>query len=303
MAQPVPWTDAEIRPYVESLGIPGVVDLHVHFMPQNVLDKVWAFFDGVGDRGTVPPWTITYRTSEQERVDALRQMGVSAYTTLNYAHRPGMAGWLNDYSDHFAATHPDAIHSGTFYPEPGVAEQVAGCLDAGVRIFKVHVQVGGFTPMDPLLEPAWAVLEESGTPVVMHCGNGPTRGEHTGPGPVRQLLARHPRLVVVIAHAGLPDYAEFAALAREYPGVHLDTTMVGTSYMEQSFPLPADYPQTLAGLADKVVLGTDFPNIPYSYAHQIEVLDGWGLGEDWMRQVLWENPRRLVGLDGSDGRA
>ncbi|MEV4899811.1 amidohydrolase family protein [Citricoccus sp. NPDC055426] len=297
MAQPAPWTDAEIRPYLESLGLPGVVDLHVHFMPQNMLDKVWAFFDRVGEQGTVPPWTITYRTDEQERVQALRQMGVRAFTTLNYAHRPGMAGWLNEYSARFAAAHPDAIHSGTFYPEPGVAEQVAGCLEAGVRVFKVHVQVGGFTPLDPLLEPAWALLEESGTPVVIHCGNGPTRGEHTGPGPVRELLARHPRLVLVIAHAGLPEYGQFAALAREYPGVHLDTTMVGTSFMEHSFPLPANYPQIMLDLADRVVLGTDFPNIPYPYAHQIEVLAGWGLGDDWMRKVLWENPRRLLGYE------
>lgn len=298
MAQPAPRTDAQVRPYLASLGLPGLVDLHVHFMPQNMLDKVWAFFDRVGERGTVPPWTITYRTAEQDRVQTLRQLGVSAFTTLNYAHRPGMAGWLNDYSARFAAENPEAIHSGTFFPESGVAEQVGGCLDAGVRVFKVHVQVGGFTPLDPLLELAWTLLEQAGTPVVIHCGNGPTRGEHTGPGPIRALLARHPRLVLVIAHAGLPEYAEFAALAREYPGVHLDTTMVGTSFMEDSFPLPADYPQTMAELAHKVVLGTDFPNIPYPYAHQIQVLAGWGLGDEWMRQVLWENPRRLVGLDG-----
>ena len=292
---PAPRTDEEIRPYLQRLGLPGLIDLHVHFMPQNVLDKVWAFFDGVGERGTVPPWTITYRTTEDERVATLQRMGVSAYTTLNYAHRPGMVDWLNDYSARFAADHPEAIHSGTFYPEPGVEAQVAGCLEAGVRIFKVHVQVGGFTPLDPLLGPAWALLEESGTPVVIHCGNGPTRGEHTGPGPIRELLARHPRLVLVIAHAGLPEYVQFAALAREYPGVHLDTTMVGTSYMEQSFPLPEGYPRILAGLADKVVLGTDFPNIPYPYAHQLQVLADWGLGDGWMRQVLWENPRRLLG--------
>ncbi|GAA4766559.1 amidohydrolase family protein [Citricoccus nitrophenolicus] len=292
---PAPRTDEEIRPYLQRLGLPGLIDLHVHFMPQNVLDKVWAFFDGVGERGTVPPWTITYRTPESERAATLRRMGVSSYTTLNYAHRPGMAVWLNEYSARFAADHPEAIHSGTFYPEPGVEDQVAGCLADGVRVFKVHVQVGGFTPLDPLLEPAWALIEEAGTPVVIHCGSGPTRGEHTGPGPIRQLLARHPRLVLVIAHAGLPEYEEFAALASEYPGVHLDTTMVGTSYMEQTFPLPRDFPQTMAALADKVVLGTDFPNIPYPYAHQIQVLADWGLGDEWMRKVLWENPRRLLG--------
>jgi len=25
-----------------SLGLPGIIDVHTHFMPKRVLDKVWA---------------------------------------------------------------------------------------------------------------------------------------------------------------------------------------------------------------------------------------------------------------------
>jgi hypothetical protein len=53
----------------------------------------------------------------------------------------------------------------------------------------------------------------------------------------------------------------------------------------------------LDALRDRVLLGTDFPNIPYAYAHQIEALDRVGLGPDWMREVLWHNGARLFGLD------
>ena len=42
----------------------------------------------------------------------------------------------------------------------------------------------------------WGRLAETGTPVVIHCGSGPLRGEHTGPGPMTGLLERHPRLRV-----------------------------------------------------------------------------------------------------------
>ena len=45
-----------------------------------------------------------------------------------------------------------------------------------MRVFKVHVQVGGFDPRDPLLDAVWARLEEAGTPVVIHCGSGPLAG-------------------------------------------------------------------------------------------------------------------------------
>jgi hypothetical protein len=49
--------------------------------------------------------------------------------------------------------------------------------------------------------------------VVVHAGHAPVGTEHTGPGPFGAVLARHRRLVAIIAHMGAPDYAEFAGLA------------------------------------------------------------------------------------------
>ncbi|MCQ9387193.1 amidohydrolase [Brevibacterium sp. 50QC2O2] len=310
-----PISDADIPAWLHERGIPGIVDLHVHFMPERVQAKVWDFFDHVSEHDPgAPPWPIAYRHPAQQRVQILRDMGVTAYTTLNYAHRPGMADWLNDFSTEFAAAHPDAIHSGTFYPEPPGATRpdptrpggkapvsarasVASALEAGAQVFKVHVQVGDFDPADPLLDEAWDLLQQTATPVVIHCGNGPHAGRFTGAEPIRRLLVRFPELVLVIAHAGLPDYLEFARLAAEHPHVYLDTTMVGTDYMNALAPLPADYPRVLAGLAGRVVLGSDFPTIPYPYSHQLQALQRLGLGADWLRGVLWTTPRSLLGLD------
>ena len=50
----------------------------------------------------------------------------------------------------------------------------------------------------------------------------------------------------------------------------------------------------LAALQGKVVFGADFPHIPHDYAHQIEVLVRLGLGDDWLRSIVWDNPRRLL---------
>lgn len=289
-----PTSDEEIPGYLAALGLPGITDLHVHFMPDRVQQKVWGFFDRLPEMGE-PAWPIAYRHSDAERVKILRKLGVTAFSTLNYAHRPGMAAVLNEYSRQFADQYQDAIHSATFYPEPGVEEQVAQVLDEGAQIFKVHVQVGAFSPLDPQLSSSWELIAQAGVPVVMHCGSGPHGGQFTGPQPVVELVERHPDLVLVIAHMGMPEYVEFAELARRAPNVYLDTTMVGTTYANREFgPLPNGYLDTIAKLADKVVLGTDFPTIPYSYSHQIEALHNWGLGDDWMRNVLWYNPQRLL---------
>jgi predicted TIM-barrel fold metal-dependent hydrolase len=163
-------------------------------------------------------------------------------------------------------------------------------------VFKVHVQVGRFDPRDPLLDRVWAQLEEAGTPVVIHCGSGPLAGQHTGPAPMTGLLERFPRLRLVIAHLGMPEYGAFLGLAERYERVHLDTTMFATDFTQGLMPFDRALLPRLGALRDKVVLGSDFPAIPYPYAHQLAALHRLGRGEEWLRAVLWHNGARLFGV-------
>jgi len=264
-------------------------------MPQNVLSKVWAFFEQ--DRAEVgQPWPIVYRGSEDERVAALRAFGVRAFSALAYPHKPGMAPWLNAWSAQFAARTPDALHSATFFAEPGAAGYVAEAIGAGARLFKAHLQVGRYDPRDPLLDPVWGLLAEARVPVIVHCGSGPTPGRHTGPGPVSEVLARHRALIMIVAHLGAPEYGEFLDLAGRYQGVHLDTTMAFTDFMDRIAPFPAALRPCLNDAADRILLGTDFPNIPYPYLHQLEALARLDLGAPWLRAVCHDNAAALLGL-------
>ncbi|MFB7615302.1 amidohydrolase family protein [Kitasatospora sp. NPDC056181] len=288
---------AEVRAFWQRLGLPGLIDVHTHFMPQNVLDKVWAYFDAAGplvDR----PWPITYRLAEDQRVQCLRDFGVRAFTAMLYPHKAGMAAWLNAWAAGFAARTPDCLHTATFFPEPGAPAYVARAIEDGARVFKAHVQVGGYDPTDRLLDEVWGLLAETGTPVVTHCGSGPVPGKYTGAGPIGEVLARHPRLAVVVAHLGLPEYTDFLDLAERYPNVRLDTTIAFTDFVERDTPFPPAELPRLVGLQDRVLLGSDFPSIPYRYVHQLEALDRLGLGEEWLRAVCHDNAARLFGLAG-----
>ncbi|MDP9429540.1 MAG: amidohydrolase [Actinomycetota bacterium] len=292
---PPPVDDADVPRYWRELGLPGLVDVHVHFLPERVQAKVWAFFAEAA-RNYGRPWPIRYELPVDERLSILERLGVRAFPTLPYPHKPGMAAWLNDQAAAFAAQHPQVLRSATFYPEPEAPGYLAAALDGGAQVVKVHVQVGGFDPRDRLLDPVWDLLEQAGTPVVIHCGSGPRPGAHTGPEPVRELLERYPRLRLVIAHLGLPEYGAFLGLAERYEDVHLDTTMFATDFTEQFAPFDrADLPR-LAALRDKVLLGSDFPSIPYPYAHQLAALHRLDLGDEWLRAVLWHNGARLFGL-------
>jgi len=278
----------------------GVVDLHVHFLPERVMNKVWGYFDHAEQHyGTA--WPVQYKVSEPDRLAVLRELGVSRFAPLVYPHKPGMAAWLTEWALEFAARVPAAVPTATLFPEPGVADYVRAALDAGARVFKMHVQVGAFDPRDELLDEAWGLLADAGVPVVIHCGNGPIPGAHTGMGIFAEVLAAHPALTAVLAHAGMPEFDAALDLVARFPRVYLDTTMVGTPFSLRMAPLPADWAARLTEHADRIALGTDFPNIPYDYATQLRAIAGWAaaderLGDDFLRAVLHDTPARLLGL-------
>lgn len=284
-----------VRELRERLGLDGIIDVHTHFMPDRVMRKVWAYFDSAGPL-TGRPWPIAYREDERVRLKTLRHFGVRTFTSLVYPHKPEMAVWLNDWSADFAARTPDCLHTATFYPEPTAGDYVRAAIDDGARIFKVHIQVGDFHPADPLLDPVWAVLSDAGIPVLIHCGSGPTPGRFTGPGPTTELLHRFPGLRLIIAHMGVPDYTEFLDLAEQCPRIHLDTTMSFTDFSEAEVPFPTAGLPRLRDLGDRILFGSDFPNIPYSYAHALYALDRLDLGDDWLRAACHDNAARLFGL-------
>ncbi|MCQ4211896.1 amidohydrolase [Streptomyces longispororuber] len=275
--------------------MPGLVDVHTHFMPERVLRKVWAYFDSAGPLTGVE-WPIRYREEEDRRLARLREFGVVAFTSMLYPHKAGMAEWLNGWAADFAARTPDCLHTATFFPEPGAGDYVRRAIEDGARIFKAHVQVGAYDPADPLLDPVWGALAEAGVPVVTHCGSGPAPGKHTGPEPMARVLARHPRLPLVVAHLGMPEYGEFLDLAERYPEVRLDTTMAFTDFSERQAPFPREELGRLRDLGDRVLLGSDFPNIPYPYVHQLAAIERLGLGEEWVRAVCHGNGAALFRL-------
>ncbi len=153
---------------------------------------------------------------------------------------------------------------------------------------KVHLQVGGFDAVDPMLEAAWQLLADAGTPIVLHAGavaDGSGNERWCGPEPVRRLLARFPELRLVIAHMGMPDQDAFVSLAEAHQNLWLDTAMVFTDppYLG---PPPLHLRERVSALRDQIVFGSDFPTIPRQFAAQVSGLAALRLGDDWLRAVV-----------------
>jgi uncharacterized protein len=287
---------AAVRGIWTSLSLPGIVDIHTHFMPKRVLDKVWAYFDRAGPL-VGRHWPVEYRADEPERLELIRDFGVLRFTSLVYPHKPGMAAWLNEWAGEFARSTPDCLATATFYPEPAAPHYVSHAIENGVRVFKVHLQVGDHDPNDSLLDDVWGMIEASRLPVVIHCGSGPEPGRFTGPDLIRQLLQRHPGLWLVVAHLGMPDYSEFMDIAERHEQVRLDTTMAFSPFIEETMPFPSAELPRLRALGDKILWGSDFPNIPYTYADALRTLTELpGIDDAWLRGVLYHNAAQLFSL-------
>jgi len=290
-----PMSDAEVPAFWRSLGLPGLADIHVHFLPPRLLRRVWEYFERPGPLlGTA--WPILYKWSDEERVQHLRTMGVRAFTALAYAHRPDMAAGLNAWTLDFAAHTPGCIPTATFFPEPGVNRYTRAALDAGARLFKVHLQVGGFNPAHARLDAVWGVLADAGVPVLVHAGSSPAANGYTGPEPFEGVLRRHPRLTAIIAHLGSPEYGEFIDMAERYERVSLDTSMTFTSFAERTWPFPRVYLPRLRDLAlgGKVLFGSDYPHLPHPYAEHLAALAALDLGDDALRAICWHNAAVLL---------
>jgi len=277
------------------LGLEGVIDAHCHWFPDNVTEKIWEYFSR-------HYWPVTYHCSGGERLRWLRQNRVDGFTTLNYAHRPGMASWLNRWTAQWAGDTPGAILTGTFYPEEGVGEYVEEAIGRlGMRGFKLHLRVSAFDPACAELTPAFERVQEAGLPVVIHCGSAPDPSRFNEPGAADRLLKRYPRLKLVVAHMGAWEWEHYLGLAERFEHVYLDTTMVFVD-----FPACGRFPGQLLGrlegLSAKILFGSDFPNIPYPLSHAVESVVSLPLSAEARRGILYGNAIRLFGLDVSGGK-
>jgi predicted TIM-barrel fold metal-dependent hydrolase len=285
-------TDDEIVPWLAELGVPGLFDIHVHLMPEAIQQAVWRHFDGLPE-----PWPIAYRLPLSTRVATLGRLGVRRFTALAYAHRPGVAAWLNDFTLALAEGDGRIVPTFTLYPEPGVDDYVRAAIDRGGACVKVHLQVGKFSATDERLGSSWATLEALGIPVVLHAGavaDGSGGEEWCGPGPVRRLLGDHPGLRLVIAHLGAPDYDAFIDLALDHPCVGFDTANVFNDPPVLGDP-PRHRRHDLAALGDRIYFGSDFPTIPQPVSAQLSAMSRFGMDDDWLRGVVWANGARLFG--------
>lgn len=277
-----------------------IIDMHTHFFPERLFESIWKWF---GQRF----WHISYPETPARLAEILGENGVSSFVTYNYAHKPGMAAELNRWTARFAEDEPRAIPFATVFPaDEGNLEMLGALFDehafAGI---KLQPLVSDFYLCDERMMPVYEMLLTRGKVLAVHAGTAPVANRFVGADHFEPVMEALPALKVVVAHMGAFEFDRFFDMARRYENLYLDTSvnfidpdLMAGLIAEGKFPpleLPHEFDrEVLLELSEKILFGSDFPNIPYTYEDCIRSILALGLGEEFNRKVFFENALKLL---------
>ncbi|GAC1352773.1 MAG: amidohydrolase family protein [Polyangiales bacterium] len=270
-----------------------IIDTHVHIFPSRVFEAIWRWFDAHA-------WSIRYRFHTEQVVEFLKAKGISAMVALHYSHKPGMAQFLNAYAAEAARAHRDFVWAlGTVLPgEPGAADIVRQALGPlGLRGIKLHCHVQKIAADDPRMDEIYAACVDAGKPVLIHAGREPCSSAYgvdthalCQAARIENVLQRFPTLRLVVPHLGADEYDGYASLLTKYEHLYLDTTMAVAGYITKEVPY-----DMIVRHADRLLYGTDFPNLPFAWDRELQRLVTLPLELAPKRALFSGNARRLFG--------
>ncbi len=288
---PMAALDDEEGPRLPDL-LPPVVDAHVHLFPDPVFDALWKWFD-------THAWPVRYKLRTPEVIRFLLSRGVSHVVALHYSHRAGMARVLNQYIAEVCRTEPRVIGLATVFPgEPGAVQILEDAFAAGLKGVKLHCHVQCFAPDAPELHALYATCAKHGRPLVMHAGREPKSNSYKvdpyalcAVERVERVLKDHPTLKLCVPHLGADEFEGYLKLLDRHENLWLDTTMMGANFFPIDVPL-----RLFAARPERILYGTDFPNIPYAWDRELKHLTALKLPAHDEASVLGGNALRLFGV-------
>ncbi len=203
---------------------------------------------------------------------------------------------------------PERIWAG---PSPGIPgldiEKLRALYMSGqLRIMgEVCGQYDGLSPSDLVLDPYFALAESLDIPACIHMGMslpGITescpkfRVSVGNPLLLEELLNRHPKLRVWIAHVGWPFLEETIGILNVYPQVYVDISAVDWLWPREGF---ISYLQELIrhGFERRIMFGSDQMTWPDAIGMAVEAIEKVDfLTEEQKRDILYNNAARFLRL-------
>jgi predicted TIM-barrel fold metal-dependent hydrolase len=264
-------------------GLPPVTDAHVHIFPENIFSAIWAWFDENA-------WPIRYRLSSSDLIAFLLSHGVSHVVALQYAHKPGIARMLNQHMAETCRKFPGRVTgmAAVLPGEENAGEILREAFAQGLMGMKLHAHVQCFDMNTREMDVLYDVCETEQKPIVMHVGREPKSVayrcdpyEICSAEKLESVLRNFPRLRICVPHLGFDETGAYRNLIEKYDTLWLDTTMMLADYFPVREPVELNTYR-----ADRVMYGSDFPNIPYAWDRELKRLRNCGLPQEMLGRVI-----------------
>ncbi len=274
--------------------MPPVIDAHVHIFPGTIFSAVREWFDQNA-------WHIRYQMRSSQIFDFLLAHGVRHIIALQYAHKPGIAAQLNHYmTEKCQAFEGHVTGMATVYPgEDGAEDILQEAFDAGLGGLKLHAHVQCFDMNGSEMHRLYECCQKNEKPIVMHVGREPKSDAYNcdpyricGAEKLEPVLAAYPDLRICVPHLGFDEVTAYRKMIEAYDNLWLDTTMAITDYFAIDDTIVLDQYRS-----DRLMYGSDFPNIPYAWDRELNVLKTADLPFRTLRRITYENAAEFFNID------
>ena len=274
------------------------IDIHTHLHPERLSRAIRKWFTDHSD------WKLEYPTEPELVAAFLRDHGVERFVYFSYAHKAGIAREINAWLHATAGRLPDGIPLGTIHPDdPDLMDAVDEALVGyAFKGFKFHINVQRFYPDDPRVLPVYERLLALDRFLLIHVGSAPWPNAFDGFPRFARVMDMFPRLKVVVAHMGSFETRQFMQLMERCPNLYLDTTMAFAPVRHEYRRIDTRLNRIsvtnddLLRWQDRIVFGSDFPNLPYPYEEEREALWLRDLPLAAFRKIFRDNAAALLGL-------
>lgn len=275
-------------------GIPPVIDAHVHVFPDTIFSAIWTWFDQNA-------WPIRYRLTTSEVLEYLLFRGLNRVIAFQYAHKPGISLMLNRYLVKKCREFPGKVSGlATVFPgEVDVPQILLEAFENGLKGVKLHAHVQCFDMDSEAMEVIFDLCASEEKPLVMHVGREPKSTAYRcdpyqlcSAEKLERVLKNFPGLKICVPHLGFDEFSAYKKLIEKYDRLWLDTTMMLADY----FPLkdPVDLRDFRT---DRIMYGSDFPNIPYAWDRELKRLKALELPPDTLERILNKSAADFFSLD------
>jgi predicted TIM-barrel fold metal-dependent hydrolase len=137
----------------------------------------------------------------------------------------------------------------------------------------------------------YRLCQEFDKPLIMHVGREPKSPAYAcdpyalcSAVRLEQVIKAYPNLRVCVPHLGADEFDSYCRLLESYDNLWLDTTMTLADY------LPFGQIPALEEMrADRLIYGSDFPNLPYAWDRELQRIAQLNLARERLSKLLGQN--------------